>query len=462
MLSEVQRLAELGQEGHQREHEVERLVPQLPQRTELPQLLLLLLLLLLQLDHSHPHQSVRHPLPKAETTNSPQIIPEVIEISSGGEEEDDIVEVPDEADIVEVAEEDDEDQDIEEVIQPFDGEVITTRDNRNSPRRRRRVNSTSPTRNVRQRRNSEDVEILDERPATRSLTPMENPYQYLLENDYFRYQMLLRQRPTETGRGRVTRGGPQNHSSQDLTYEEFNRLFEAEDERDLLTGRTRRAAAWWGPGGRLPLPFALVGVNELMNAVSGGGGGPVLDSGSNEIEASILNRIERENEREVDRRLQSENIYNKKALADKVSVTQKEHKGYTNDISELRDLCCELCATSLGEGIPEGFIPNAKYDDRIEKYQQMYGVPAPWFCVKLITEVDRDLSKRVFAAKCGHVYCGRCVKNIGSRIPIRRKRRKQADPISIENPVIFSPRGCVADSCGSNFRGKTPFTEVFF
>lgn len=181
--------------------------------------------------------------------------------------------------------------------------------------------------------------------------------------------------------------------------------------------------------------------------------------GSNEIEGSIMARIERDNDRTVDQKLQREIIYNRKELNAKKKIIETELPGYTNDLNPQVDVCCELCGILLGEGIPNDFNANPAYNDNFDQYSKEYGVRAPWFCMKECLIADRDLSKRVFASKCGHVYCGRCVRNIGNRIG-RRKKVKQ--PWNIDNPLVTSPKSCVSESCDKPFRGKKPFIELFF
>lgn len=334
-----------------------------------------------------------------------------------------------------------------------------------NPNRRRRVESDI-LRNIRRRTThpgsnegvggEDDVEIIHEGPAA---TRLRNPLSrdILLEHitrgdvESYRRQLIdrLQNGVLETPFGSFSSG------DQDIIYEELTRLEFNDRGRQIqehiggllnnMGHRTRNS----------PLRF-LRGIFGGPNADGSRSSSP---GSENEIEASILARIERDNENRLDHRLQSENVYNKKVLNDKKNIAANELKGYTNNISEENNIGCELCGINLGEGIPQDFKPNPKYDTELASYQEQYRVISPWFCFKQCTEVDKELSKRVFAAKCGHLYCGRCFKNIGSRVPLRRKKN---DIATIENPRLFSPRNCVATECGNSFRGKAPFSEVFF
>ena len=86
-------------------------------------------------------------------------------------------------------------------------------------------------------------------------------------------------------------------------------------------------------------------------------------------------------------------------------------------------MVCELCNIELGEGVPEDFQGDVRYDSKFQHYCQEYECTAPWFCIYPFTKVDIDLSKRAFISKCGHLFCGRCVKNIGNRPKEKRKNR---------------------------------------
>ncbi|KAI3402762.2 hypothetical protein KGF56_004436 [Candida oxycetoniae] len=189
--------------------------------------------------------------------------------------------------------------------------------------------------------------------------------------------------------------------------------------------------------------------------------GPPGNFDEDEFEQNVLRRIEEDNNRTLDARLQSESAFNKKSMAEKQKLVEEEkRKGtHTNTIKPEDHLVCELCSVVLGQGTPEDFKGDAKYDANFAKYAKQYNTQAPWFCVNPFTLADHDLSKRIFVAKCGHAYCGRCVKNIGGR-PSRRRKEDPSD-FTIRNPDIFSPRKCPAKDCAKRFVAKA-FTEIYF
>jgi predicted RNase H-related nuclease YkuK (DUF458 family) len=176
----------------------------------------------------------------------------------------------------------------------------------------------------------------------------------------------------------------------------------------------------------------------------------------NAVENSIMQRIERENELAVDTRLANEQVFNRKTLLEKKEIAKKEIAGYTNNIKESVELCCELCGVILGDGIEEDFKPDSRYNNDMERYMKMYRVHAPWFCIKQCTHGDIDLSKRIFRARCGHVFCGRCVRNIGNK-----PRKLKSMGITIDNPLYYAPKKCPAEDCKKQFTAKG-FKEAYF
>lgn len=175
-----------------------------------------------------------------------------------------------------------------------------------------------------------------------------------------------------------------------------------------------------------------------------------------QVPEAILRRLEREDEEALDRRMHSAALFNKKQmLKKKAQAGQTPAHTSTLDPAEL--LMCEVCGVVLGSGIPRDFRPDARYDADLAAHAAAAQVPAPWFCVRQCFESDLDLSLRVFAARCGHVFCGRCVKNIGARPPKCRLKK-----MTILNPAVYAPRKCPAQDCGTVFnKSKSTFTEVF-
>lgn len=185
------------------------------------------------------------------------------------------------------------------------------------------------------------------------------------------------------------------------------------------------------------------------------------DVSSEVFENSIMQRIEEDNNRAVDARMEREKNYNRKSMAEKQKLADVENaKGtHTNKINSSDNLVCELCGVALGEGAPVDFKGDPKYDLNFEKYAEQYQTQAPWFCVNPFTDADHDLSKRIFASKCGHTFCGRCVKNIAGRPA--RKPKDAPSGFTVKNPSIYAPTKCPAKDCGKKFVSKA-FTEVYF
>ncbi|KAL6452481.1 LOW QUALITY PROTEIN: SLX5 E3 ubiquitin-protein ligase complex SLX5-SLX8 subunit SLX5 [Candida maltosa Xu316] len=167
-----------------------------------------------------------------------------------------------------------------------------------------------------------------------------------------------------------------------------------------------------------------------------------------------MRRIEEDNNRMMDNRIAREATYNKKITEEKRKIAEAEKSNHTNDINSTDHLLCNIV---LGEGVAEDFKGDSRYDEKLEHYCEEYQCQAPWFCVYPFTQVDQELSKRIFVAKCGHMFCGRCVKNIGNR-----PRRKSKDTkMSVLNPNISSPSTCPEPDCGKKFTAKS-FTEVYY
>lgn len=179
---------------------------------------------------------------------------------------------------------------------------------------------------------------------------------------------------------------------------------------------------------------------------------------SDEVSNSIMARLDREDDLALDRRIAKEDVFNLPTLRKKQQDARTETSDHTSNITPETNLMCELCGVILGEGIPTDFEPDRIYDDHLEQYAAEFRVNAPWFCIRQCFDTDIELSKRVFAAKCGHVFCGRCIKNIGNRP--RGGPRKGV--LLVTNPQISAPRKCPAEGCGAAFtKAKRTFTEVF-
>lgn len=184
-----------------------------------------------------------------------------------------------------------------------------------------------------------------------------------------------------------------------------------------------------------------------------------FSSAEHSVSANVLEAIRRSEEREINQKLQKEDKINHKTLAKKKQIAETSMEGYISTISAEINYVCELCAVVLGEGIPADFTPDPKYDENIEEHASALRTNAPWFCLRQCFDSDYELLRRVFAAKCGHVFCGRCIKNIGNRPSLRSKRN--AGVANITDPRISAPRKCPVKDCGAGFMGKRTFTELF-
>uniref|UniRef100_A0A060TDW6 ARAD1D10758p n=1 Tax=Blastobotrys adeninivorans TaxID=409370 RepID=A0A060TDW6_BLAAD len=108
-------------------------------------------------------------------------------------------------------------------------------------------------------------------------------------------------------------------------------------------------------------------------------------------------------------------------IKDKPPSPSPARDGYTRSIKpDLKLMCCK-CDTELGEG----------YDEQQAEQK---------------SETDLLLSKRIFFSRCGHVYCGVCVKNYTSRPHKKGERRPK----------------CVVEGCEGFLTGRSKFTEIYY
>lgn len=307
-------------------------------------------------------------------------------------------------------------------------------------------------RDVRRRTNNEedDIEIIDERPAEQALSSGMNPFHRSLLS---RFQ----ENHVETPIGVFETN---DNSSTSRSESENERITRSLEPRRRMPTRSSRGRRLRTPRMNDYVPLEQFILSQQLYRNLYGDFEDFDDQPmSDVVEGSVMARIERDNENAIDQRLQNENLFNRKALQNKKEVTDKELPGFTNDITPDTNSCCVLCGVILGEGIPEDFKANIYYNDNFKLFSKQYTVQAPWFCIKQCLPADFDLAKRVFVAKCGHVYCGRCVKNIGNRPP---GRKKQNQAHSIENPLISAPKKCACKECNVSFIGKKSFTELYF
>ncbi|SCU93795.1 LAMI_0E15610g1_1 [Lachancea mirantina] len=126
---------------------------------------------------------------------------------------------------------------------------------------------------------------------------------------------------------------------------------------------------------------------------------------------------------------------------------------------------CTLCGVELGFGIPESFTGIGPSDKGVsfEALQARYDVHCPYRTLARPTEADRDLSRRIFVASCGHAYCGRCRARISSAREFNRASKKTLGKFyGASHPDNYGPKRCVAEQCDNNIRAKGKMREVFF
>lgn len=122
-------------------------------------------------------------------------------------------------------------------------------------------------------------------------------------------------------------------------------------------------------------------------------------------------------------------------------VPKEVRPGFTRTIDPANTYQCAWCQVELNEGIPECTKTNKQ----------------SWLkSFNGITDVDRQMSKRIFFSGCGHVYCGWCVKRIVNRPKTRSKKKPRRDLELANSQYIAS---CCVDNCRKPFRGK--FIEIF-
>jgi hypothetical protein len=181
-----------------------------------------------------------------------------------------------------------------------------------------------------------------------------------------------------------------------------------------------------------------------------------------QVSQELLDMIQRREDAEFDRK-RSRNLDNttsvQKEMDRRISLIKEP---FTTKIDPEEEYVCCLCAVKLGEGLPQDFSGN-KLRKPLAALQEQDDVQAPYRAMDLITDADRDLSKRIFIAACGHTYCGRCVKNIsGVRAALKESKKKfRKAENDIKNPFIYAPGSCVGPGCMKRLMGKKAFVEMF-
>ncbi|CCK72208.1 SUMO-targeted ubiquitin ligase complex subunit SLX5 KNAG_0J01270 [Huiozyma naganishii CBS 8797] len=140
--------------------------------------------------------------------------------------------------------------------------------------------------------------------------------------------------------------------------------------------------------------------------------------------------------------------------------------GSTSETAESEEVsCCVLCGSELGVGIPDSFIGRSAEDRDLDfsSLISKYSFPCPYQSLIRPNQLDRDLSKRTFMSKCGHVYCGRCFARIdNAKAKSKISKKELASLKGCSNPNIYGPRICVADGCTAVIRAKARLRELYF
>lgn len=126
---------------------------------------------------------------------------------------------------------------------------------------------------------------------------------------------------------------------------------------------------------------------------------------------------------------------------------------------------CNLCGVELGAGIPNEFI-GISIDDKKILFDNLvikYNSPCPYQSLSKPSQLDRDLSKRTFISKCGHVFCGRCFTRIGNAKGNKKlSKKKLLELKGPSNPNNYGPRFCPAKDCDAIIRAKGKLKEIYF
>lgn len=183
---------------------------------------------------------------------------------------------------------------------------------------------------------------------------------------------------------------------------------------------------------------------------------PVADD---EVPQDLMEMIQRREEAEFDKK-REKNLDGtagvQREMDERVAAIKEP---FTTKIDQQEEYVCPLCAVTLGVGIPDDFTSN-RASRPLPAWQESEDVRAPFRALELVTAADRDLSKRVFVARCGHTYCGRCVRNISKAREMKGRRYKREEN-DITNLYVCSPKQCIGADCSKRLTGKTAFVEVF-
>lgn len=130
-----------------------------------------------------------------------------------------------------------------------------------------------------------------------------------------------------------------------------------------------------------------------------------------------------------------------------IPVPTDVKEGCTRSVDPSKVYLCAWCQCEYNVGIPAKPPIEADTHDETEDWQKRYGGAS---------EVEFDLSKRVFFAPCCHVYCGWCVKRIINR-PKGKKGKRPRRASNLANHAYIAR--CCVKGCQKAFRGK--FIELY-
>lgn len=199
--------------------------------------------------------------------------------------------------------------------------------------------------------------------------------------------------------------------------------------------------------------------------------------GNEGVPPSVMRMIQLEEERLEAKRYKKRKMEMRKVrleMENNHKIPTNQRHFYTNDFSDGK-IGCELCGVQLFIGINENG-PNAKklFDN---------GFKCPWNKNgTTLTDFDKDLSKMAYMAKCGHMYCGRCVHRIKTYMDlngVEKRKLIQKDknetklaiesnggsiPMEIEWKLTknCSPSSCVGLNCSNSFgKNSKSFYQLF-
>lgn len=199
---------------------------------------------------------------------------------------------------------------------------------------------------------------------------------------------------------------------------------------------------------------------------------------------NIINIIQQREEREKDIKIKE--LTNKNKILEETLIHEAKNlpKGYSSNfidnnndnepINETEDSnnkgseydvpICNLCGVELGVGIPNEFLgisiddKNLLFDDLVIKYNS----PCPYQSLTKPSQLERDLSKRTFISKCGHVFCGRCFTRISNAKGQKLSKKILSELKGPSNPNNYGPRFCPATDCKAIIRAKGKLKEIYF